>query len=48
MNFNKGRSEVAVDVISGVAVDEVCMDVRATFGEFGLNSGQIILLSSRP
>ena len=30
------------DVISGVAVDYVNMDVRATFGESGLNGGRII------
>ena len=47
-NFNKCRSEVAGDVISGVAVDYVGMDVRATFGESGLNSGRIILLFGRP
>ena len=40
-NFDKCRSEVAGDVISGVAVDKVGMDVRATFGESGLNSGRI-------
>ena len=47
-NFAKRRSEVAGDVISGVAVDYVGMDVRATFGESGLNSGRIILLFGRP
>ena len=40
--------EVAGDVISGVAVDHVSMDVRATFGESGLNSGRIILLFGWP
>ena len=33
------RSEVAGDVISCVAVGYVGLDVRATFGESGLNSG---------
>ena len=41
-NLDKCRSEVADDVISGVTVDYVGMDVRATFGESGLNSGRII------
>ena len=35
-NFDKGRSEVAGDVISRVAVDYVNMDVRATFGKSAL------------
>ena len=34
-NFDKCRSEVAGDVISGVAVDYVGMDVRAAFGDMG-------------
>ena len=42
VNFDKCRSEVAGDVISGLAVDYVGTDVRATFGESGLNSGRII------
>ena len=42
------RSEVAGDVISGVAVEYVVMDVRATFGESALNSGRIIWLFGRP
>ena len=42
--FDKHRSEVAGDVTSGVAVDYVVMDVRATFGESALNSGRSILL----
>ena len=36
------------DVISDVAVDWVGMDVPATFGDSGLNSGRIILLFGRP
>ena len=42
------RSEVAGDVISGVAVDYVGMDVRATFGESGLKNDGIIGLFGRP
>ena len=38
-NFDQCQSEVAGDVISGVAVD-----VRATFGKSELNGGRIILL----
>ena len=41
-NFDNWRSEVAGDVISGVTVDSVGMDIRATFGESDLNSGRII------
>ena len=41
------RLEVVSDVVSSVAVDYVDMDVRTTFGETGLNSGQIILLFGR-
>ena len=37
-HFDKCRSEVAAEVILGVAEDYVWMDVRATFGESGLNS----------
>ena len=40
--LDKCRPEVAGDVISGVAVGYVGMDVRATFGESALNSGQTI------
>ena len=47
-NFDKSRLKEAGDVISDVAVDCVGMDVRATFDEYGLNSGRIILLFSRP
>ena len=41
-NFDQYRSEVAGDVISGVAIDYVGVDVlvRATFGEIGLNNGR--------
>ena len=48
LNFDKCRSEVAGDVISGVAVESVGMDVRVTFGESVLNSGQIILFTLWP
>ena len=41
-NFDKCLSEVAGDVISGVAVELVGMDVRMTCGESGLNSGRNI------
>ena len=41
-NFDKCQSEVADDVMSGVAVHYVGMDVRSTFGESGLNTGRII------
>ena len=41
-NFDKCRSEVAGDVMFDVAVLYVSVDVRSTFGESGLNSGQII------
>ena len=40
-NFDKCRSEAAGDVISGVAVDYVGMNVRATFVESGLNNVHI-------
>ena len=42
LKFDQSRSEVAGDVISGVAEEYVGMDVGATFGESGLNSGRII------
>ena len=48
LNFDKCQLEVSGDVISGVAVYYVGMDVRATFGESGLNIGQIILLFGWP
>ena len=37
--FNKCRPEVAVDFISGVAVDWIGMDVRAKVGDSKLNGG---------
>ena len=39
MNFDKIRSEVAGDDISGAAVEQAVMVVYATFGESWLNSG---------
>ena len=42
--FEKCRLEVADDVISGLAVDQVSMDVHVKFGDSMLNSGQIIRL----
>ena len=47
-NFDKCRSEVTGDAISGVTVYYVGMDVRATFCDSGLNSGRIILLFGQP
>ena len=47
-NYDKCLSEVADDVISGVAVDYVGMDVRAIFGESWLYSGRIIWLFGQP
>ena len=41
-NFDKCQLEVAGNVISGVAVELIGMDVRATFGESVLNNGRII------
>ena len=41
-NFSKCRSQVAGEVISGPAVDYVGMDVLATCGGSGLNSGRNI------
>ena len=41
-NFDKCRLEVTDDAISSVTVEYVGMDVRATFDEHGLKSGQII------
>ena len=49
--FDKFRSEVTGGAISGVssaAADYFGVDVRATFGASGLNSGPIILLFGRP
>ena len=47
-NFDKCRSEVAGDAISGVAMNCVGTDVHATFGESGLNSVRIFGLFARP
>ena len=40
--------EIVSDVMFDVAVDYVCVDVHATFGEPELNSGRIILLFGQP
>ena len=37
LNFDKCRPEAAGDVISGMALDYVGVDVRATFGDYKLN-----------
>ena len=42
VNFDKWRSEAGGDVVSGVAVGQVGVYVRAAFGESELNSGRII------
>ena len=47
-NYDKCRSEVACDIISGVAVDLVGADVRATCVGSGLNSERNIRLFARP
>ena len=39
-NFEKCRPEVAGEVITGVAVDYVSMDVRVEFGDSTLNTGK--------
>ena len=39
---------MAGDVISGLAVEYIGMDVRVTFGESVFNSGRIILLFGQP
>ena len=41
-NFDKCWSEIAGDVISGVAVDWVGMDLFLEFGEARLNTNRII------
>ena len=47
-NFDKCRSEIAGNIMSGVAVQYVGEGVRSTFGKSALNSGRIIwLLASR-
>ena len=45
--FDKCQSEELGDVISGVDVDNVNMDARATFGESALNIGRTILFFGR-
>ena len=47
-NFDKCRPEVAGDVISGVALGYVSMDVRAKLGDSRLNNGRIIQLFVKP
>ena len=42
------RPKADSDVISGVGVEYIGMNVRATYGESGLNTGRIILLYGRP
>ena len=46
-NSDKCRSEVAGDVISGVAVDYVSVDVHARLGASELRGGRVIGLSGR-
>ena len=46
-DFDICRSEVAGNVIIGVAEDYVSTDVHATLGESGLNSGRNIVLFGR-
>ena len=41
-NFEKCPQEVADDVLSSVAVEQVGIDVHIIFGDSMLNSGQII------
>ena len=48
LNFDICRTEVADDVISGVAVDWVVVDVLAKFGDSRLSNGRIIRLLCRP
>ena len=48
-NFEKCRPEVADDVVSGVAVEKIGMDVHVKFGASMLNSSRIIgLLPASP
>ena len=42
------RSEVTGDVISGMAIGEAGMDIRAKFGDSELNVGQIIRVFGQP
>ena len=46
--FDKSRPEVPGDVISGVAIDSVGVDVHVKFSAHRLNSGRIIRLFGRP
>ena len=46
-NFDKCRPEAPGDVISGMALDHVGMDVTASLGGSRLNSGRIIRLFVR-
>ena len=46
-NLDKCRPKATGDVISGMAVDHLGTDVRASFGEYKLNSGRIIRLFGR-
>ena len=48
MNFDKFRPEAVDDVIYGVAVDYVGMDVPHNFGDSRLDNGRIIRLVDRP
>ena len=48
LNFDKYRPEVADDVISGVTLDYVSVDVLARVGDSRLNSGLIIRLFGWP
>ena len=47
-NFHKCRPEVAGDVLSGVEVEWVGVDVRAKFGDSRLNSDRVNRLYARP
>ena len=47
-NFDKCQPEVAGDVILGVALVDVSLDVRAKFSYSRLNSGRTIRLFGRP
>ena len=42
-NLEKSRPEAAADFISGMTLEYVGVDVRASFGDYRLNSGQIFL-----
>ena len=46
-NFDKCRLEIAGDVIPGVALEHVGMDVRAKFDDSRLNNGRTIRLFGR-